>query len=220
MADGTWKHFEFQSKDGKTEDLKRFRSYEALTSYQHKVDVYTYVLYSGDIENPVTEFTSGFNTYRVWPIIMKGTLAEKVFEDINGKLESGQPLTKKDLVPLTLCALMGGSMPQKERMKRAFDITRIASQQQDLEVDKIEAVMYAMAEKFLDSVSLEELKEAVGMTRLGQMLVNDGIEKGVSKAKLEIAKELLDVLDDEVIAQKTGLSLETVKGVREEAIMP
>ena len=31
------------------EDLKRFRMYEAMASYQYKVEITTYVLYSGNI---------------------------------------------------------------------------------------------------------------------------------------------------------------------------
>ena len=34
MEDTSWKHFEFQSTDNGIEDLKRFRVYEAVTSYQ------------------------------------------------------------------------------------------------------------------------------------------------------------------------------------------
>ena len=210
MADGTWKHFEFQSTDKGVHDLKRFRSYEALTGYQNDVDVYTYVLYSGQIKNPVTEFQSGFNTYRVQPIIMKGTRVEEVFDNINAKLQSNQTLTKEDLVPLTLCTLMGGEMSQKDRVTEALKITRLA-RDSIVEADKIEAVVYAMAEKFLDSVTLEQLKEAVGMTRLGQMMYNDGIEKGIERNKNENAKKLLGLLADEVIAEKIGLSLETVQ---------
>ena len=208
MADGTWKHFEFQSTDKGVHDLKRFRSYEALTGYQNDVDVYTYVLYSGQIKNPVTEFQSGFDTYRVQPIIMKGTRVEEVFESINAKLESGQSLAKEDLVPLTLCTLMGGEMSQKDRVTEALKITRLA-RDSIVEADKIEAVVYAMAEKFLDSVTLEQLKEAVGMTRLGQMMYNDGIEA----SKNESARNLLGLLSDEIIAEKIGLPLETVQNL-------
>ena len=41
-----------------------------------------------------------------------------------------------------------------------------------------------------------------------------GIEKGIERGKLEIAKNLLDVLDDETIAVKTGLSIEVIKKLR------
>lgn len=170
MEDGSWKHFEFQSKDGGEKDLRRFRTYEAATSYQQNVDIYTYVLFSGQIENPITELKTGFNTYRVQPIIMKG-----------------------------------------KRVEEAFDITK-AARETIPEADKIEAVVYAMAEKFMDSVTIEQLKEAVGMTRLGQMMYNDGVET----TQIKIAKNLLGEMPDEKIAEKTGLPLETIKELYKE----
>lgn len=188
-----------------------FRTYEAATSYQQKVDIYTYVLYSGQIENPVTELKTGFNTYRVQPIIMKGKRVEEVFDNISAKIAEHLPLTKEDIVPLTLCTLMGGEMSLKDRVIKAFTITNFA---RDVvpEAEKIEAVVYAMAEKFMDSVTIEQLKEAVGMTRLGQMMYNDGVET----TQIKIAKNLLDELPDEKIAEKTGLSLEIIKELHNE----
>ena len=47
MEDGSWSHFEFQSKNESLEGLKRFRAYEAVTSYQSQVNITTYVLFSG-----------------------------------------------------------------------------------------------------------------------------------------------------------------------------
>lgn len=41
------------------------------------------------------------------------------------------------------------------------------------------------------------------------------IEEGKLEEKIEIARNLLDVLDDETIARKTGLSIEEVKKLRE-----
>ena len=41
-------------------------------------------------------------------------------------------------------------------------------------------------------------------------------EKGVKRRNIEIAKNLLDVLDDETISLKTGLSIEQVKEIRKE----
>lgn len=146
---------------------------------------------------------------------MKGKRVEEVFDNINAKLQAGQSLTKEDLVPLTLCSLMGGDMPQKDRVVQALAITRLA---RDIvpEADKIEAVVYAMAEKFLDSVTTEQLKEAVGMTRLGQMMYQDGVEAGMENAKIAIAKSLLGLLADEFIAEHVRLPLETVKELHKE----
>lgn len=220
MEDGSWKHFEFQSTNGGMKDLRRFRTYEAVTSYHHDVDVSTYVLYSGNIKNPTTELKTGLNTYRVQPIIMKGKAVEEVFENINAKIQKGEELTREDLVPLSLCMLMGGEMSLKDRIVNAFDITRLAREKQGMDVNKIEAVVYAMAEKFMDSVKIEQLKEAVSMTRLGQMMYNDGVEHGITQGaentKIQIAKNLLAILNDEEIAERTELAVDIIKKLREE----
>lgn len=75
-----------------------------------------------------------------------------------------------------------------------------------------------MAEKFLDSISMEEIKENMKMTRMGQMLVNDGFiqgeKAGIEKAQLDIAKSLIGLLDEQVIAERIGLSLETVQQLK------
>lgn len=181
MKDGSWIHFEFQSTDNKAlDDLKRFRCYEAFNSYQYKVDVHTYVLFSGNIKHPLTEFTSGFNTYRVHPIIMKGYRAEEVFDNIKYKLDHSVPLSNEDFVPLTLCPLMGGDIPQKERIKEALRIIR-QPEHHIPDADKLIAVIYAMASKFLDTQDLNEIKEAIKMTELGTLIYNDGVAQGISQ---------------------------------------
>ncbi len=72
-------------------------------------------------------------------------------------------------------------------------------------------VKNVMADKFLESAETDELREVIGMTRLGQMLVNKGIEQG----KLEIAQKLIGLLDDQTIAEKTELPLKTVLELKE-----
>lgn len=72
-------------------------------------------------------------------------------------------------------------------------------------------VKNVMADKFLESAEMDELREVIGMTRLGQMLVNKGIEQG----KLEIAQKLIGLLDDQTIAEKTELPLKTVLELKE-----
>lgn len=224
MGDGTWKHFEFQSTDEGVAGLKRFRSYEAVASEQYGVEITTYVLYSGNIKRPITELTEGINTYRVYPIIMKNWSAEEYFEKLRKKKEAGLPFTKTDLLPLTLCMLMGGRMPEKDRVKGAFLYTREAKEVGSQERQKIEAMIYAMATKFLEEADLEEMKEVVRMTELGRMLMNDGIaegmekgmEKGMEQRSLQIARNLIGCISEELIAEKTGLSLEKVRELKKE----
>ncbi len=44
--------------------------------------------------------------------------------------------------------------------------------------------------------------------------IEQGIEQGKEEEKVEIAKNLLDVLDDETIASATGLEVEEVRQMR------
>lgn len=212
MEDGTWKHFEFQSTNEGLDGLKRFRTYEALTSYQYKVEVTTYVLYSGKIKRPMTQFTEGINTYQVQPIVMQKENADAFLEELLQKKKKGEIITREELVHLTLCPLMGGEMEQKERIQKAYQITQDASTVNEEELRKIEAVLYAMAEKFLESMDLEEIMEGVRMTRLGKMLV----EEGHKEEKMENARNLIDILDEKIIAERIGLPLEVVREMKRE----
>lgn len=225
MEDGSWKHFEFQSKNEGKQGLRRFRSYEAVTSYQNGVPVTTYVLYSGKIKNPMTELTEGVNTYKVIPVIMRDKNAGSILEEFRQKIKRGETLTRQELSILTLCPLMAGEMGQKERILSAFSILQNTKDEKIKEdIQKIEAVIYAMADKFLEAADMEEVKEVVRMTRLGQMLLEEGMEKGIKEGikegeretKLNNARNLLDILDEKMIAERIGIPLETVKKLKKE----
>ena len=201
MEDGTWKHFEFQSTNGGITDLKRFRVYEAITSQQNKVAVVTYVLFSGKIKNPKYQFTEGINTYRVIPIVMQNKNADHIIKRLLKKQKKGRPISREDLVSLVLTPLMQGKIPIKDRIKNAFQILEKERCMKDEESQKIQAVIYALAEKFLKYEEMDEIKGVINMTRLGQMLVNDGIAQGLtqgiiqgmSQGKAEAVLEILNI---------------------------
>lgn len=229
MDDDSWAHFEFESKNEGLKGLKRFRVYEALASYQNKVPVTTYVLFSGKVKNPMTQFTEGVNTFKIVPIIMQDHDADLLIEKLKRKQEHREELTKEDLALLSICLLMSGKMSLKDRAKEAFQITKEAEASQE-EAEKAEAVLYVMADKFLESGEIDELMEVIGMTRLGQKLVNRGIEQGREQGKeegrlagreeekLEIARNLIGLLDEKVISQKTGLPLEAVMELKKKEV--
>lgn len=174
MEDGSWLHFEFQSTNEGRKGLKRFRTYEALTSYQHDVSVTTCVLFSGNIRHPIFKFKEGLNTYRVHPIIMKSKNADRVLEKLEKKIRAGSPLVNADLIPLVLTPLMGGESSLMERFRAAFRTIKQSKTYTSKETQKMEAVVYAMAEKFLDRADLEQLRKEIRMTRLGQMMLEEG----------------------------------------------
>lgn len=136
------------------------------------------------------------------------------------KQENNQALTKSDLVPLTLCPLMGGKSSLKERIMASYAILRNVNNLNADDLQKIEAVIYAMADKYLESAELKQIMEDISMTRLGRMLIEkgmtQGIEQGAEQNKLENARNLIGLLDEQIIAERIGLPIETVQQLKQE----
>ena len=53
---------------------------------------------------------------------------------------------------------------------------RLAKPNIELSAEKATAMLYTLADKFLDRTELDEIKEVMRMTRLGQMLQDEAIE--------------------------------------------
>ena len=65
-------------------------------------------------------------------------------------------------------------MSRKDKIKEGI---LIAKEEHNDMADKVMAMLYTLADKFLDGIELDEIKEAMVMTRLGQMIEKDGREK-------------------------------------------
>lgn len=88
--------------------------------------------------------------------------------------------------------LMSGNMKIKEKIKEAVILSK---KKRGLTAEKTMAMLYTLADKFLDSKDLDEIKEVISMTRLGQMLLDEGMEKGMKKGMeqgLLLSKKLLE----------------------------
>jgi len=102
-------------------------------------------------------------------------------------------------------------------LKNAQDLTMIPKEYETIEEfqeafniatqttwDKKELEVY-------DYIALKEFDEINALKTAEQK----GIQKGIEQRNIEIAKNLLDVLDNETIALKTGLSIEEIEKLRD-----
>ena len=177
MENGMYYHFEFESDSISIEDLRRFREYEASTARIYKAPVVTYVICSSEVKNLRDSITEGINTYRVSLIRLKDENGDRLLKQLAEK--TAGDLTREDIIPLLFSPLMGGRFGQKERILRCIEVLKNAETifpQNDIR--KMEAILYTFAVKFLDDDELKSIKEAVAMTKLGQMIWNDALEKG------------------------------------------
>ena len=177
MENGMYYHFEFESDSISTEDLRRFREYEASTARIYKAPVVTYVICSSEVKNLRDSITEGINTYRVSLIRLKDENGDRLLEQLAEKTAGN--LTREDIIPLLFSPLMGGRFGQKERILRCIEVLKNAETIfPKNDIRKMEAILYTFAVKFLDDDELKSIKEAIAMTKLGQMIWNDALEKG------------------------------------------
>lgn len=189
MEDGTWRHLEFESDNITKEDLRRFRSYEAITSYYYGVEVVTCVVCSSRVKKIKSEITQGLNTYHVQIIHLKSENADKIIMEQEEKQKLGN-LDRKELLHLLLTPLMDGEMPQAERISRSLKILKAERESlRHEDLARMQSVLYTLAMKFLTMEELKTVREELRMTILGEMLIQDGIEIGIREMILDNQEE-------------------------------
>jgi len=213
MEDNTYIHIEFQSTDKGKDDLRRFRAYESLLSFQTKKDVVTYVVYSNGIQNAMDTLKTGINEYNTKVISMYDRDGDIIFDKVEEKLRDKEEITKQDLVALTFSPIMGGKLTKLDKILKSIRLVKKIDNEYRYDM---ESMLYAFADKFLDGKDLEKVKEEISMTKLGEMLVEDGIKKGEEKKAIEIAKTAIkEGMSDELIAKLTGLTESQVSIIRQ-----
>lgn len=62
---------------------------------------------------------------------------------------------------------------------------KLSKTEKSTTAEKTMAMLYTLADKFLEGKELEEIKETVAMTRIGQMIFDDGVARGREEGKVE-----------------------------------
>lgn len=111
-------------------------------------------------------------------------------------------------IPLTFTPIMGGKLTKLDKIIKSIQLVKKINNEYMYD---IESLLYAFADKFLDDKDLEKVKEEISMTKLGQMLVDEGIEKGIEKGKeqqaTDTAIKAIDMgLENDSITKLTGLT--------------
>lgn len=231
MEDGSWSHLEFESDSVTDEDLRRFREYEAAVSRTFGVAVVTYVICSSKVKRLKAELKAGINTYRVKIVRLKGRDADLLFRRLEEKRKRGERLERADFVSVLLTPLMSGKSQIGERIIKGLKILQGESGSVSAEEqEKMLAVLYTFADKFVGEKELNQVKEMIAMTKLGKLLMDDGIEKGLEqglkkgvnqgrKEGILLAKKVMKLsaegMSEANIAQSCGITPEEVHEILE-----
>ena len=222
MEDDTLAHFEFESVEVTEEDLRRFRAYDAYTGLRYQKPVTTYVVCSGRAKRICSELKEGINTYRVISLQLKQRDADKLISRLKATAQK-RKLNRMDLAPLLLTPLMSGKSSVKERILEAQKLLEVANAELVKEEKQhMEAVLYTFACKFLNQTDLQEIKEILSMTVLGEMIWQDGLAKGMKEGhcmgrEIErihmVCKKLYKKKTPEQIAEELEEELPAIKRI-------
>ena len=165
--EGSWIHLEFESDAVTDDDLRRFREYEAATSRTFHVAVITYVICSSKVKRLKAALVEGINVYHVKIIRLKDDDADQLLSGLEEKQKQGIPLEKAELVSLLLTPLMSGSMEIGDRIIKSFGILKKSGDAvTEMELEKMYAVLYTLADKFLSEKEKAEPKERLNLLQL------------------------------------------------------
>lgn len=188
MDDGSCCHLEFESDLIRTEDLRRFRTYEAIASQTYRLPVITYVVCSAAVKRQRSSITEGINTYRVRLIRLKSKSADRVLSRLERK--RSEEMTMGDLVPAALVLLLGGMSSPLERAKRAMRVLQKPYEKVPKEsLRQLQAALMMLAGKILSPEEMKKLKEGLGMMEIVRIAVEEakrqifqeGVEEGVQQ---------------------------------------
>lgn len=185
MEKGYIYHLEFESDEIVLEDMRRFRCYEAVLSYNYGAEVITCVVCTGRKGKVTDRIKEGINVYRVRLLWLRDGDADQVLREAEERQAAGV-LDRQSLVQLLLTPLMSGEMTRKERILKSLKMIRGEREAVDeAEKRQMESVLYALAMKFLTKEELEEVWEVFRMTVLGEILVEHGKEIGIAEGRTQ-----------------------------------
>lgn len=74
------------------------------------------------------------------------------------------------------------------------------------EIQKMQAVLYAFANKLLSAAEMNEIREVIAMTKLGQMILEDGIERGIERGLEKGIQSLIETCKEFNLSKQETMS--------------
>ena len=120
--------------------------------------------------------------------------SDSVLKRLREKKQRGEIFTEEDFAQLAITPLMSSEIKRKDVILESIKLSKT---EKSITAEKTMAMLYTLADKFLTGNDLEEVKEAVAMTRIGQMIFDDGVVRG-----REEERRLMSALISKLLQEK------------------
>lgn len=150
-------------------------------------DIHMMVLYTADIEETESAWNRTACSIRTEPSYLLGVSSEEWLDDASTCI-ANNTVTNDVLMHLVLLPLTyKGADKKQEAIKTCVDLARkIPDQEKEIFVL---AGMITFTDKIIDKETRQYIKEVLGLTQIGKMLIDEGRQEGRREGRQEGRKE-------------------------------
>ena len=224
LEDGSVAILDYESKY-KTENFTKYGRYimEVLDRYLREgkqPQIHMMVLYTADVEGVNTVLECTACRIQVEASYLMEVSSEEWLEDAKAHISKGE-ITDEVLMHLVILPLTYKGKEEKQKAIR--QCTDLARQIPDKEQESfVMAGILTFTDKVISDETKQYIKEVLGMTQVGKMLMDEARQQGIQQGDMERAKKTAlnmlrrgDSLND--IANILDLPVDRVKAWEEEA---
>lgn len=145
---------------------------------------------------------------------------DRIFEEVKKRIQNKENLSSEDKMKLVLLPLMSTIKHKQSIIEESIELVKFIDSEEE-QLALIAGILTA-TDKFIEKNYDKRVREWLTMTKVDKIYQEEkekAIEKVTEevrkKEKLDLARNLMDVLSVEMIAKKTGLSIEEVENLKE-----
>lgn len=167
--------------------LERYKKEEVLRKIR------MIVIYTADIETAPEKFSAGCLTLKLEQAFLGRMESESIRKELAGKLEKGIPLSDDERMKLIVLPLTyKGARQKKWAVKEAVKMAgRILDEEEKMFV--LSGIL-VFADKIMDADTAKSIKEAIRMTQVEELWLEEGREEGRKYERDIGIKALIDAL--------------------------
>ena len=208
LADGSYLHFAFETGYSRSK-LIQILGYDSRLYERDGRTVHTVVIYTSDVKTKPAGLKIGSLEYNPDIIMMGDYDGDVVYAELETKIKNNQELSDSDMLNLVLLPLMKHTIPRSDLAANSIKLAQAIPDA--TKRTACIAAAFAFADKYLDRTEMNKLMEAIRVTELAVMLVEDA----VNDITTEIAKNAIrEGLSIDVIKRLTGLDESTIKDLQ------
>jgi cyanate lyase len=210
LEDDTYLHIEFQTSYNER-DLMRFAAYDIRLYERDGRPISTVIIYTANVPNAADSINIGSLVYSPQRIMMKEYDGDTVYRGLTAKIEAGQDITDTDMLNLIFLPLMMHTIDSGELAVKSVQLAQRIPD--TTKRNACIAAAFAFGSKYLNVSKIKKLLEALKMTDLATMLMEEAEEKRAIIIARRLFKKGLSVQE---IAEATGLDESTVQKLQGE----